>query len=344
MRCARAILALGGALLTLGPPSAARAYEHYAGPGGEPLRWASFPVPYRLGPTERRCEERLRLLRRGFEAWMAPPDSPVALRYEGPIDEAFVSGDGESSAVVLEAVGWPPELGDARTTAGATLHLSAAGTSQLLEADLGLNAVEFNWADETPAADALDLWSVVTHEVGHLLGLEHACDGPGPIRCADAPASIREAALFPAASPGDTSRRRPAADDLAGLRALYGPGTGAPPHATVIVEGCALTLRVEPAPGEPEPEVLLSESETGEAIGPSGLDPLTTSPGRSWDVTLRGANGKERTHFAALTLPESCLPEEETGCATSNQGAPPTLALALVLALGLSLKTPGARA
>ena len=79
-------------------PGTARAFEVHTGAGGEPLRWASFPVDFWVGPSEVQKEARLRLVRRGFEAWGLPARSPVAFSYQGTVAEAFDSGDGVSSA------------------------------------------------------------------------------------------------------------------------------------------------------------------------------------------------------------------------------------------------------
>ncbi len=53
----------------------------------------------------------------------------------------------------------------------------------------------------------IDLQSVALHEFGHALGLKHS--------------SVSESVMFSGYKRG-TVRREPAADDLAGLRAIYG--------------------------------------------------------------------------------------------------------------------------
>jgi hypothetical protein len=52
---------------------------------------------------------------------------------------------------------------------------------EILEADIELNAVDFRWSgSEVPPErwqpNTVDLQSVLTHELGHVLGLAHPCD------------------------------------------------------------------------------------------------------------------------------------------------------------------------
>jgi hypothetical protein len=69
----------------------------------------------------------------------------------------------------------------------------------------------------------LDLQEVLTHEVGHFIGLAHV-DTPG-------------AAMYPGRVPGETSGRTPSADDLAGVCAIYPTGRASPTCA-VHRTGC----------------------------------------------------------------------------------------------------------
>lgn len=351
------VFLLVGSSVSLGP-GAARAFELATNGWGENLRWASFPVAYRVGPSEVNRQSRLRLVRRGFEAWGLPARSAVAFSYQGVVDEAFDSGDGISSAVVLETGPWPPELGDAQTIAGATLHLTEAGTATLVEVDIGLNAVVFRWADETAVNDALDLWSVTTHEVGHGLGLDHVCDGPGPIACSGAGPALLEAAMFPAASPGDVSRRAPADDDLNGLEALYGIGAGGAPDASLTRASCPLSITAGSggASSASVAQVVAVHSQSGARVAlgrpdaSTGVVPIDLLSGAgvatgAWDLSLLGPEGKERTYFAFLTLPESCEVPPPPGCDCAVGGRPSlaggALLLVVVLGLGLGLGLRG---
>ena len=85
-----------------------------------------------------------------------------------------------------------------------------------------------------------DLENTLTHELGHLQGLDHTCadsatpanevdeNGNPPPACNNlsmlTPAElnkIREATMYNSAMPGETKKRSPEADDVAGICAIY---------------------------------------------------------------------------------------------------------------------------
>lgn len=112
----------------------------------------------------------------------------------------------------------------------------------VLDADVELNAVDggrFKWGDLVAGIGVgpkvEDLQNTLTHEFGHLLGLDHNCFLPGTSRhnvdhngvqvpeCDRSSAEVQDATMFAAVSPGDTLRRTLAADDIAGVCAVYPP-------------------------------------------------------------------------------------------------------------------------
>jgi hypothetical protein len=60
-------------------------------------------------------------------------------------------------------------------------------TGEIIDADLEVNAYQFTWGDfvghpEQFASKTHDFQGAVTHEFGHVIGLDHVCYSPGAIR------------------------------------------------------------------------------------------------------------------------------------------------------------------
>ena len=128
---------------------------------------------------------------------------------------------------------------------------------RIVDADTEINAHDPNivWGllpDDPRGRGALspeiDLQNALTHELGHVLGLDHPCylvDPPDPPEvtnegapvpsCSDPalPASVVDATMYPSATPGSIGERTLSADEVLALHDLY-PAGRAP-----VVEGAA---------------------------------------------------------------------------------------------------------
>ena len=120
----------------------------------------------------------------------------------------------------------------------------------MLDADVELNNINFTFAVVDPAAPTsimpragtslADLANTLVHEIGHLQGLDHTCadaatsptalddTGMKPTACSalatlapDARTRIRDATMFNSADAGETKKRTPEADDVAGICNAY---------------------------------------------------------------------------------------------------------------------------
>lgn len=118
--------------------------------------------------------------------------------------------------------------------------VDAPGTpddGRLFETDIEINGEAYSWGVHGDAqAGIMDLQSVLTHELGHVLGLDHNCyeagfglprpvddqGNPAPT-CEGAPSATTAAIMYPVTSYG-VERRTLADDDVRGVCALYRGG------------------------------------------------------------------------------------------------------------------------
>lgn len=143
-------------------------------------------------------------------------------------------------------------------------HIDAPGKPNdglIVDADIKLNGYQYTFITDaaTPArpnTDVADLEGTLTHELGHVMGLNHTCwdesgaqpydDQGGPVlKCAnqgDLPASVTEATMYPYTQPPGTTRMRHVTDDDArGICGPYPSGSNAACFAR-LQGGCACEL------------------------------------------------------------------------------------------------------
>lgn len=121
----------------------------------------------------------------------------------------FVVSTGEIVDADLELQGWDGE----DTSSGFYFTCTPAGSScegaQLYAS--------------TASCVAYDVANTVTHEAGHVLGLDHVCN-PAYAAPYDACGSLSEDTMAPNATGGDTNKRTLEADDIEGVCTIYPAG------------------------------------------------------------------------------------------------------------------------
>ena len=121
-----------------------------------------------------------------------------------------------------------------------TSVVASKQTGQIRDADIEINGFHHPWGDlvahpELFAADprTQDLQNALTHEMGHLIGLDHTCVPAGTLPrptdnlgnpvpdCSTASADVQATTMFPSAQAGDTEKRTLAPDDQQAVCEIY---------------------------------------------------------------------------------------------------------------------------
>jgi hypothetical protein len=125
----------------------------------------------------------------------------------------FNSTKPNANVVMFRDDGWPHE--GAGFTLAATNTVFNEQTGALLDADIEINSFKQIITTTNVASEVgTDLQAILTHEVGHFLGLAHS--------------DVIEATMFSNYSPGDLNYRSLHADDQKGICAIYPPDRDIP--------------------------------------------------------------------------------------------------------------------
>jgi hypothetical protein len=241
----RSLVTLG---LLLACASTTEAYQRaeVAGVRGRYLYWEERTISYAVndkGCKDVSMAETLGAIKRSFFAWAGPSCTDIYFVYEGT-DSAELSNlllpqdqKPDSKNLVIWRSSWPPPgVTDAAITKempAVTTVIYNTDTGVIVDADIDLNGHDFFWTstdDQTKVAT--DIQNIMTHEIGHLLGLGHTAE--------------KEASMFESTHQGELKKRSLHADDELGLCKVYpfgeitpkGEGQGTVPQD--VQGGCAL--------------------------------------------------------------------------------------------------------
>lgn len=195
-------------LLCLLAPAPARAYVTLgAAETGVPAHWETLVIPFEQAgkPADLAPELATSILHDAMDTWQAVPCHLLTFSDQGAAEDLSIKVDSHNKIAWI-GTGWfgsPVELALTRVT----IHDQ---TGRIVDADMSLNDEGFTFA-VAPAegSGAFDLGGIVTHELGHVLGLAHS-----PVDGATMTENVRDETLALATLEPD---------DIVGLCSLYEP-------------------------------------------------------------------------------------------------------------------------
>ncbi len=252
-----------------------------------PLRWAQtciFLQPdAELLRDELPADVTLDAIQSAIRSWneRLTPSSFLQIQYLPPTDSREPSQTDRLGFLKFRFGSWcrpakdsnsSPVCFDPSATAVTTVSFlnkpnDATLDGNIVDTDIDFNAVSFRFVDASkPVTGAdrrspVDLWNVLTHELGHVMGLDHTClidagasgcmtdqKGGAVLSCTALDAkrlaspdaeTAYEAAMYPTSAAGEFSRRVPTADDLAGVIISH-PASADPQSCSLpsVVSGC----------------------------------------------------------------------------------------------------------
>lgn len=196
------------------------------------VAWTAARVGFTLSERELPAgvskSEMEQALAMALDAWKAPACTAVEPYFAGWTTEEPASRDGVSTIAWI--ADWAKRGYPAQSPGYTDMQYRGHdGAWEIADADVYLDATSYDWTITTDRDTSLP--AVLTHELGHALGLLHPCEldaVDGAPACTEVSADELATTMYPLYSAEQAS---PEADDLAGICYLY-------PVAGACVPGC----------------------------------------------------------------------------------------------------------
>lgn len=243
------VFVLGAVLLS----SPAGAYVRYHSKAGAPLRWCRPAVDmtvYNGTPLQRlTTQDMAGAAGAALAAWSAAGVNDCTTAMQLTLHESSAARPRAAfdhhNAIVFRTDSWsyegppPSDDGDPSldydASALALTTIFSLRDGLIVDADIEVNALSWTWIwSESPPSKTQDLQNTLTHEVGHVVGLEHTCWSGQDTQPLDhlgnlvpscpLPSEVARTTMYPSASSQDVSKRALSVDEQRAMCDIYPPG------------------------------------------------------------------------------------------------------------------------
>ncbi len=190
----------------------------------------AFPVKYKITnnpPLD--ADAFIPAVQRSFNTWQAVGNATITFQYSGTTGAKDPAFDGENNIIMKNRVSGSDIIGQ-------TYIFYNVDSGEILDADIVLNS-SFNW-DINGAPNKMDVQNAVTHEIGHFCCLDDLYSD-----------ADREKTMYAYIDYGETKKRTLDPDDMAGLVAVYAPGSSESDDSGGGGSGCGTVSSGHPGPG-----------------------------------------------------------------------------------------------
>lgn len=182
--------------------------------------WHKSCVPWHIDGTS--IPERFHpVIQRGFETWNDVEGSALTLQYAGVTDQSSIGYDcRDRGRRNVNLVRFNQDWQASSQIIAMTTTTYHTVTGQVYDADIEFNTRHYVFDDvELPHVDpamTMDLQHVLTHEVGHFVGLDHSIESSY-----QGNRDYTQATMFASTFAGRTNQRYLDDDDIVGIETIY---------------------------------------------------------------------------------------------------------------------------
>jgi hypothetical protein len=186
------------------------AYTRVTNSIGQMPKWPSMPVSYWInekGSPQILNGSDFAAVQAAFQTWQNIPTADIRFAYKGTTPVSTVGYDGMNVITFIDA---STPLGSSTIAATFSFYGSVLNSAGVIvygtqEADIAFNpAFSFSTSAETAR---YDIQGVITHEIGHFLGLDHA--------------GLISSVMVPFSAASQLDQRTLSYDDIAGVMEIY---------------------------------------------------------------------------------------------------------------------------